>query len=81
MCAFRLGKRRHLAISNMFLHRPFRFLSLTLAFSNATHLVGAALLDPLLNPLEDSLGTIISGGGLIEGTLGAVQGVLGVDQR
>ena len=70
-----------LAIGKMFVPRSFRFLSLTLAFSHANLPFGSALLDPLLNPLEDSLGTIISGGGLIEGTLGAVQGILGVDQR
>ncbi|KAF9892634.1 hypothetical protein FE257_001036 [Aspergillus nanangensis] len=41
-------------------------------------ILGTALLDPLLNPLLDSANTIVSG--LTEGTLGAVQGILGVDQ-
>lgn len=59
-------------------HTIFRSL-LALPYVQLT--LGVAILDPILDPLQDALGTIISGGGLVEGTLGAVQGVLGVESR
>lgn len=37
------------------------------------------ILDPLVNPYLDTLKTILSDRGLIEGTLGAIQGALGVE--
>ncbi|KAG9253032.1 uncharacterized protein F5Z01DRAFT_624520 [Emericellopsis atlantica] len=58
-----------------------RFLSLLSALSYAHVALGGPLLGSILNPLEDALGTIVSGGGLIEGTLGQVGGLLGVDQE
>jgi hypothetical protein len=57
------------------------FLSLFCAVFHVKLAAGGPILDSILNPLEDALGTIISGGGLVEGTLGAVQGILGVEQR
>lgn len=60
--------------------KPLHFLSLFTTLSHSGLALGNAILDPLLNPLLDSVGEIITGGGLIEGTLGAVQGVLGVEQ-
>lgn len=65
----------------MAVRRSLHFLSLLCAFSRVNLALGGPILDSVLNPLEDALGTIISGGGLIEGTLGAVQGILGVEQR
>lgn len=38
------------------------------------------ILDSLVNPYLDTLKSILSGKGLIEGTLGAVQGALGVEK-
>ncbi|KAH7309177.1 hypothetical protein B0I35DRAFT_398576 [Stachybotrys elegans] len=59
---------------------PARLLSLLSVFSYVQSAVGRPLLEPLLNPLLEVVDTVGSGAGLIEGTLGAVKGVLGAEQ-
>ena len=58
-----------------------RFLSLLSALSYANVALGGPLLGSILDPLEEALGTIVSGGGLIEGVLGQITGLLGVHQE
>lgn len=57
----------------------FYFLSLICTFIHFTPTHGV-LLEPILNPLLSSARTILAGEGLIEGTLGAVEGILGAEQ-
>lgn len=72
--------QRQLITGIMVASKPIQFLSLFTTFSFSGLALGNDILDPLLNPLLDSVGEIVTGGGIIEGTLGAVQGVLGVEQ-
>jgi hypothetical protein len=60
---------------------PARLLSFLSAFSYVQSTVGVPILGSILNPLLDVIDTVGSGAGLIQGTLGAVQGVLGGEQR
>jgi choline dehydrogenase len=62
----------------MAFHKPARLLSLACALSCVPPALG--LLDSLLGPLKDLVDTVGSGAGLVEGTLGAVGGVLGAEQ-
>jgi hypothetical protein len=61
--------------------KPGLFWSLfcTVSFLQCT--LGSPILDSILNPIADVIDTIGSGQGLVQGTLGAVQGILGVEQR
>lgn len=52
---------------------------LTFLFFQAA--VGGSILGSILNPLLEVIDTVGSGAGLIQGTLGGVAGILGVDQR
>lgn len=61
--------------------KPARLLSLLYTFSYVQSTLGNPILGPVLNPILDVIDTIGSGAGLIEGTLGAVQGILVVEQR
>jgi choline dehydrogenase len=40
----------------------------------------AGLLSPILNPLLDVSGSILSGQGIVQGVLGGLGGILGADQ-
>lgn len=44
------------------------------------HTHAAPILDSLVNPFLDSLGSILSGKGLVQGVLGSVEGVIGVEK-
>lgn len=52
------------------------FASALSFFSHAN----AGLLSPILNPLLDVSGSILSGQGIIQGVLGGLGGILGADQ-
>jgi hypothetical protein len=60
---------------------PGLFLSLLCTISFIQCTLGSPILESIINPIADVIETIGSGQGLVQGTLGAVQGVLGVDQR
>jgi len=57
-----------------------RVLSLLCAIFSVPSSQAAPLLESVLGPLGDAVGAIVSGAGLVEGTLGAVKGILGVQQ-
>ena len=54
-------------------------LSLLLAFAFCSPCYGVPLLDSILHPLEQSLGALVKGQGLVQGFLGALGGVVGVE--
>jgi choline dehydrogenase len=56
-----------------------RLLSIVSAFTFISH-TQAGLLSPILNPLLDVSGSILSGQGIIQGVLGGLGGILGADQ-
>lgn len=60
--------------------RTAPLLSALCAFSCVQSAVGKPILASLLGPIKDVLTTVASGAGLIEGTLGAIGGVLGAEQ-
>jgi hypothetical protein len=61
--------------------KAVRLLSLLSTFSYVQSTVGSPILGSILGPIKDVVDTIGSGAGLIEGTLGGIKGVLGVQQR
>jgi choline dehydrogenase len=56
-----------------------RLLSVASAFTFFSH-TQAGLLGPILNPLLDVSGSILSGQGIVQGVLGGLGGILGADQ-
>ena len=58
-----------------------QLVSFVCALSYVQPTSAAPFLTSILGPLKDVVDTIGSGAGLIQGTLGGVQGLLGVEQR
>jgi choline dehydrogenase len=57
-----------------------RFISIISALFTFVSHTQAGLLSPILNPLLDVSGSILSGQGIIQGVLGGLGGILGADQ-